>query len=419
MQTYRSHSCLRALLLLVLFSTSWVQLKAQFASFLTYDFTPNELSLGGAFTALPTNSVYAAWYNPAQLGFKTDYSVSMNIAPKSDWIFGSNISNLGLRYQQSISLFGKEIEIGVSLHQFLISYGTIDITTYDNPDGGIGAYELFERSQSVHIGLGTKILSGIYISLGYSLKNAGMGSDNTSSNNADAPKDWFDNSFANDVGIMTQFNMVELLNSLKSDDLASYQFTIGLGYALKNLGAIKETIIEGSIEDNIWASPLPRTSQLGISISMVNPYQLKNGTWINIISVDLSREARDLLLINKSDVLKYQSVSSSDISLFDNFVKRKINNNSITIHDGARFTLLESLQISYGVLTYKFFDSENDQVQSQTSWGISFDLSGLKKYYLDKAFPFFKPISLQISSSTSDHYFGEFSIWGIQLEYTF
>jgi len=117
--------------------------------------------------------------------------------------------------------------------------------------------------------------------------------------------------------------------------------------------------------------------------------------------------------------LKYQSVSSSDISLFDNFVKRKINNNSITIHDGARFTLLESLQISYGVLTYKFFDSENDQVQSQTSWGISFDLSGLKKYYLDKAFPFFKPISLQISSSTSDHYFGEFSIWGIQLEYTF
>jgi hypothetical protein len=119
--------------------------------------------------------------------------------------------------------------------------------------------------------------------------------------------------------------------------------------------------------------------------------------------------------------LKYQSVSvsSSDISLFDNFVKRKINNNSISIHDGVRFTFFESIQMSYGVKTYKFFDSENDQVQSQSSYGISFDLSGFKKYYFDKAFPFFKPISLQISSSTSDHYFGEFTLWGIQLGYTF
>ena len=98
--------------------------------------------------ALPSNSVYAAWYNPAQLGFNTDYSLAINYSPKGRWLTdGMNIWNLGARYQKELNVLGKSVQIGVSFQQFTFNTGTVETTIRSDNEAGytdLGSFEEFQ-----------------------------------------------------------------------------------------------------------------------------------------------------------------------------------------------------------------------------------------------------------------------------------
>jgi hypothetical protein len=94
---------------------------------LNYDYLTSEIGMSGAYSSLPNPSTSSAWYNPAQLGYKTYYSLAFAISPYNDlFSTSSNISNVGLRFQKEFSFLGRTIDWGISIHQFSLNSGELD-----------------------------------------------------------------------------------------------------------------------------------------------------------------------------------------------------------------------------------------------------------------------------------------------------
>lgn len=89
--------------------------------------------------------VEATFLNPAGMDRGKITEVSFN---RTEWLRGSGIGINNFAFTQRMGSDGDGGTIGVNIQQFGIK--PIDITTYDNPDGGIGTY----RVNMSNIGLG-------------------------------------------------------------------------------------------------------------------------------------------------------------------------------------------------------------------------------------------------------------------------
>jgi len=364
---------------------------------LNYDYLTSEIGMSGAFSSLPNPSISSAWYNPAQLGYKTDYSLALAISPYNDlFSTSSNISNVGLRFQQESRLFGNTIQWGISLHQFSLNSGELDITTIEHPEGGIGTINFIDKVQSLSIGLGTTIVKGLRLNAGYSLKKASYSTtirDNTEM------EDTFISCLMSDFGFITDVNIPELSNWQPMLFSKSINWTIRLSYTVRNIG--KDVDVE---LDRFGKLPLPKTSILGFSTSFSIPHVF-NDIQYDFLKLHISRDARNIDMSNYSrDV---------NISLFDQLFLGKTGFWN-QINQGIRLDFIESIELSLGQIKRKFTDD------SMLSYGLTLDLKGWKKFKLDQTFPLLKPITVRINQTLLTHKTLENTyFFGIEIGYRF
>ena len=98
---------------------------------------------------------------------------------------------------------------------------------------------------------------------------------------------------------------------------------------------------------------------------------------INIIKVDWTAEADDILV--KSDSIGYQYKSIfGDINIWDNVIKGSKNSSTTAVRYGIRTILFEILDLSFG-----YYDNSkyNFTVSTEKTFGVSVGLKGLFKIY--------------------------------------
>jgi hypothetical protein len=378
-----------------------IRSNAQYSAFriLNTNVTPSENGMAGAFTALPSNSVYAAWYNPAQLGFNTDYSLAINYSPKGRWLAdGMNIWNVGARYQRELNLFGKSVQLGASFQQFTFNIVTVETTVRSDNEVGytdIGSFEAYDRLHAFSFGLGTKVIDHIYFTVGYSIKNV--------KSNYSFSKDFAEefiipneSMLLQDWGFIADFNVFDLLKWHPELYSKAVDFSFKLGYTVKNTG---DTIIQ---ENRIGFAP--SSSRLGFSGTFSIPFTI-NEIPSDLIRFHFSREAR-----NNSLNQPFFSYDSSILEHLFYRTRRGLGN----IYQGVRLDVAESLELSFGQFYgYGFPDSNY-------TFGFTFDLKGLKRYTLDHKFPVLKPFSLRLSQSIQTHQDLQNSLFfGIEIGYLF
>lgn len=89
--------------------------------------------------------VEATFLNPAGMDRGRSTEVTFN---RTEWLRGSGIGINNFAFTQRLGADGSGGSLGINVQQFGIK--PIDITTYDNPDGGIGTY----RVNMSNVGLG-------------------------------------------------------------------------------------------------------------------------------------------------------------------------------------------------------------------------------------------------------------------------
>jgi hypothetical protein len=378
-----------------------IRSNAQYSAFpiLNINGTPSENGMAGAFTALPSNSVYAAWYNPAQLGFNTDYSLAINYSPKGRWLTdGMNIWNLGARYQKELNVLGKSVQIGVSFQQFTFNTGTVETTIRSDNEAGytdLGSFEEYDKLHAFSFGLGTTVINHVYLTVGYSIKNV---QSNYSFSEDLAEEFIIPNAsmLLQDWGIIADFNVFELLKWHPELYSKAVEFSFRLGYTVKNTG---DTIVE---EDLIRFAP--SSSHLGFSGTFSIPFTI-NEIPSDLIRFHFSREAR-----NNSINQAFFSYDSSILEHLFFGKGRGLGN----IYQGVRLDVAESLELSFG----QFYGY--GYPESIHTFGITFDLKGVKRYTLDQRFPVLKPFSLRMSQSIQTHQDLQNSLFfGIEIGYLF
>jgi len=425
--TINKLSLLQLLVLVALFLSpklSTAQAGMAAVPFLQINSTPYENAMAGAFTALPSNSVYAAWYNPAQLGYNPGYSVAIDYSPKSTWLSafrsaGLGLINIGTRYHQTSLLKNKIIDWGASLH-----YNKFDVGTQSQTDeigNEIGRFSSYDEVISFSLGAGVEITKGFRFSAGYTLKYVKSilvpsGYFVGENNNINQPS-----IFAHDFGIIADVSWLEKFTVFTNNPNFSPFIHTRLGYAAKNIaGPMK-------YEENGQEDPLPRTIQIGVSTSFGFSTQL-NDKSIEMISIHLSREVRDLALktnpnsqfnADSSNILNrrfvYQPIWGSDINYIENLDQGK-HDDLVQVNEGVRFNFFETFEYSYGRYLGEGYEGAN-----KTS-GFAISINGLKKVILDDAFPFLKPFSFRYYSSSLDFSFstlGGSDFSGFELSYTF
>jgi hypothetical protein len=391
-------------------------------TFLQINSTPNENAMAGAFTALPSNSVYAAWYNPAQLGYNPGYSLAIDYSPKSTWLYGSSqlgITNFGTRYHQTSIFKNKIIDWGASIHYNNFDYGK---QIQSNEQGNvIGEFTSYDEATSISLGAGFEIVKGFRLSAGYSLRyiESALVPIGTIPGNVSTKS--IGSAFTHDFGFISDISWLESFPIFTNYLLFSPFLHTRLAYATKNLGS---TVKYSDVDQE---DPLPTTIQIGISTSFGFSSQIKGKT-IEMIAVHLSREVRDLALTSNPNIrynadssiilnkrFVYQPIWGSDINYIENLVQGK-NDDLVQVNEGVRFNLFETFEYSYG----RYLGGGYDGVFKSNGFAIS--IKGLKKLVLDDYFPVLKPFSFRYYQSTlkySDSFTRKAQFSGFELSYTF
>jgi len=392
--------------------------------FLQLNSTPNENALAGAYTALPSNSVYAAWYNPAQLGYNPGYSLAIDYSPKSTWMDGFTnpkigIINLGTRYHQTSIFKNKIIDWGASIHYNNFDYGK-QIQT--NEQGNIiGEFTSYDEATSISLGAGLEIVKGFRLSAGYSLRYSESALVPIGNIPGNVSTKSIGSAFTHDFGFISDISWLESFPIFTKNLLFSPFLHTRLAYATKNLGS---TVKYSDVDQE---DPLPTTILIGISTSIGFSSQIKGKT-IEMFAIHLSREVRDLALTSNPNIrynadssiilnkrFVYQPIWGSDINYIENLVQGK-HDDLVQVNEGVRFNFFETFEYSYGRYLGEGYEGAN-----KTS-GFAISINGLKKVILDDAFPFLKPFSFRYYSSSLDFSFstlGGSDFSGFELSYTF
>lgn len=406
-----------SVLLVLLSISSLVKAQAGMTAlpFLEISPSPTNTAMAGAFVALETDDPFAAYYNPAQLGFSNNDNVlSVSFNPtRSEYLFPKmGFYNQALSYRTKLK--GTNYTYGFSLINVFFDLGKQVAT--DEQNNVIGEYESYDwaTSASASFGYQSKFWNW---SFGYSLKRIGSrfySGDFIGGNymvSASTAIVW-----AHDFGVQTKVSLLSFMNP--SQKLNSFEpfVDLSLGYAFKNVGdQIKYTNTDQS-------DPLPRMAVLGYALSLGFKGEFRNQA-ITFLKVDLATEARDILVKKKgfmnadstyTNNITYQ-YGLGDIKFVDHFLKG--GNSSITAnYRGLKISVLDFVSISLG--NFK----EPGEVDANTS-GYSIQIDKLAKLILNNKMPsYLNKYKLGFSYSEvkfNDNSFYDPKYYGLTLGYQF
>ncbi len=414
----------RLMMLVFCFSNAKAQVGITGVPFLQLNASPEEFGMAGAFTALQSNSTYAAWYNPAQLGFDPGYSVSLAHAPKSDWLPEFNIDlgfhNTGIRGAYSTRIGGLKTVFGASFSHFFIDLGKQYPTDENGND--LGEFESYDYSNNLSFGAGIEVFRGIQFSAGYTLKHikSKLTADGMTIGNVRVKNPSL---FAHDLGLIGSVQLEELFN-VKPVFVAGtpIQFKSGflVGYTLKNIGGSLNYV------EDYAGDPLPRFAHIGIAANMGIEIAVLGKT-LSIITATASREAREQMVGLKSVYSDTNAIVSgrersweyvngltNNFSFRDNLIHGNTRFN-IYIHEGIQYSFFETFTIRYGR-----YLGDGYEIPIKTK-GFTISMNGIKKLFLNEYFPVLKPFGFQLSTAsiTQGYIIDGTSYYGFQINYSF
>lgn len=362
--------------------------KAQFVPnsfpFLTNSAMPAEYGLSGAFTSLPSSSSTAVWYSPAQLGFNSSdkSNIRLGINPNNSWFFDAyKRSDYAIRYQGKSTLINRASDWGIAILHTSQIHEDYTYRVSNTVKGYDSTYirSAFNVSQ-ISNGASIQFNEGINIAFGYSLKWF-FAQDDLYNYNF--------NRILHDIGLIVELDFIDFLSLYNYErSYEDFLFTYRFGYALKNVG--RSFTINNP--DSFWLNQtlaMPQTTSFGQSLT-IGLFTYVNNARVQLFALDFTRDAFDLQQRSRS---QNQKITEIDISVWDQLFRGN-NKPGIDIAQGIRLALYESVTLSYSSLSYYISnqDSFNDSV-----WGLQVSLDGLKKMYVDKMIPFFKPVSFHYS----------------------
>lgn len=329
--------------------------------FLLLQPSPSLSAMGQTGTALPTDDPFGFIWNPAQLGYSSQYNnLSFIFYPsKLEWL---PIFNLGLEIKGSAfnagynfkDLIGFPISAGVGYSnvQMNYNYGLIgpDIErprdTYTAYSFGIGIDYFFQ------------------FNIGYTIK------DVTSIINPDLgePGEFKVERTVNDFGIILIAPIINLIDPNYRLGMGNTylipHFIFSMGYSKSNIG---DSIY---FFDRFNSDPLPRIDRVGYGISTgiditADQFQL------NTFNFALTVEADDIL-VGRDSTWFYQS-TLSDLRFWKNLINIESTKNIVS-HIGLKFDFFETLTLYKG-----HFSGRN--IDERKTNGYEIKASGLFKLW--------------------------------------
>lgn len=353
------------------------------AVFLNIDPSPNLNGMGGAFTALPTDDAFGAYYNPAQVGnFSRHNNIAFGFYPaKTNWLPKFNFSDL--TFHANAFVFGYKtnflIPISFGLGYIYSKFDLGENVWTDATGREIGTFNSYEKSSAITFGIGIEYYLRFNVGLTYKSINSNLipqyvqvGAENRGGNGK---------TDALDYGILLTapvLNIFHLENCFKNDyDLVPI-LDFSFGYSIHNIG-------DGLYYySNSQADPLPRNARVGYAISL----GIKNSTNINLLKFEFSNEARDLLVSRDTDGgINYENMFG-DIDLYNNVISGKPND-EIGIYSGWRFNIFDTFQFSSGKIKGNaFIDFEKSSGYTISTRGlfllfVKYDSNPNMKYIAD------------------------------------
>jgi hypothetical protein len=334
----------------------------------------------GAFTALPSNDIYAAWANPAQISnFGQRVGVGF-YTQKSDW-FISDIS-----FHSSALAAGAErgrYRYGAGLMRTDFDYGRQDYT--DEHGNSLGSYSSREFVNALSVGAGVDL--GINLNVGITYKHG--------ESRLFPSGILMDNHFVNDAPIRVADIGIQMMVPIPKYMGVSAEF--GVGYAIRNIGGTLSYKPKDS--DSYQQDPYPRVQSIGYSGSVTHRIPTSRGE-VKTITFDVSVNVEDLLvnpnLRNPSEGRRWSySGPIGDIRVLDHFIRRK-SDDRITIRQGWRVELFETIRIGKGWM------NGPAQVRSNRYNGFEIDVTRLAEFAIEFRSP------LTILYSQSDYELGNF-----------
>ncbi|MFC2088875.1 hypothetical protein ACFLSX_04675 [Calditrichota bacterium] len=337
------------------------------APFLITDPSANLNGMAGAFTGLPVDDVYGAYFNPAQLGnLGRNNSIAVGFYPiKTRWLPKINISDL--TYHASAFAIGYEfstsipISIGLGYIYSKMDWGE-NVWT-DASGNELGKFHSYESCDAFSFGMRLDYL--LEFNLGLTIKDINLNLFpayfKVGGNNEDAKTDVLALSY----GILINVPFVNILNefyrTLNENKFTPF-FDVSLGYSIHNIGSELNYRLHGENE------PMPRQARLGygISIGLIQKY---HGYNINVIKFEYSNEARDFLINREAGKIEYQDLMG-DIDFFDNVIAGKSSEN-VDIFHGWRLRIVDTFQYSIGRI------ESNGYFEFKESTGILVSSKGL------------------------------------------
>ncbi len=335
--------------------------------FLSFPTSPMNASMGSVGTSLPTDNVYGFLYNPAQLGYTSQFTnfgfqfylknpVMSRLYSQYNTLAEINSIALNLGYN-----FNKILNIPISIGLgYSNSEFKIESPVYYNDDK--------DNYSAYSIGIGADYF--IQFSFGFTYKsissNLSQYSIRTINNGSGAS--------AIDVGFLINVPVSKLIDQDAKPIilgnipiLPSLDFSVG--YAQTNIGDKVYYV------DKSQADPLPRIARLGYGLSagMKLPGNIDN---IEIFHLDFSVDAEDYLIVRDStgQIGPYQKFLG-DIKIGRNIFGIK-GDDKVYAHSGLKLEFLESLDLMWGHIA--------NERMLQTTNGFGIRLKGLLKFITDQ-----------------------------------
>lgn len=292
--------------------------EAQFLNgfpFFKFPVSPFNIGMGSAGVSLLSDDVNGFLYNPAQLGYVSQFSnISFNMMPRQEYASGLILMNgmafnIGYNYKKSYNI---PLSIG-------IGFASPEIVYRDYFSNLNSYYDLKQAYQSYSIGLGIDYFLQLY--LGYSY---------------DKIKSMPEKYFSNDYGIILNIPVTDLINKNLSIPLRRdvniipvLNFTIGFSESISNL----------KFDTRLLSGYNNEIQRLGYSISAG---VLTDFIPVKLFGVDFSAEGEEK---------DYTRSRFNGFNIMRNIIEIKGEENVIA-HAGLRLSFLDIVEILNGHITY-------------------------------------------------------------------
>ncbi|MBN2424836.1 MAG: hypothetical protein JXR46_08230 [Calditrichaceae bacterium] len=349
------HSALITLLIILLISgTAPAQSETGVPFLLTHP-SPHLNGMAGAFTALPTTDPHGQFFNPAQLGnFGREKNFSIQFfTPATKWL--PNYSFSDLKFSSTACAIGYNLQNYHASLPLSIGIGIVK-TNYDlgnnawtNSRGEILGYFDSEEYYTAY-SIGASLDYGVKFNIGYTFKKITSKISPLEVTVGNETGDAKAEGNAHDFGIQVVVPVISIIDKRNNKETLLWgkfkpKTDLSLGYSLLNTG------------DQIYyinprlADPLPKSAQIGLAITLGLDMPIRE-TVFSVIKLDLSTEARDLLIERSTDSLgtgKYIS-SPGKINFWKNVLQGE-STDQIAVYKGWRIQIGEFIELSYGEIS--------------------------------------------------------------------